>query len=230
MSHDPQSETRDARDDLIGCLHRAWVERLHWHYTLFNELYLGCALRPALIMISRAEERLGQWNGQSRTISISESHILTHTWEEVLDTLRHEKAHQYVDEIFRVPHAPPHGELFVKACRLLRCDPDPSAPSGGLQKLEGSRIERDRMLSRIKELMALAGSPNEHEAANAMRMAQRYLLKYNIDLAELEGKSEYGARYLGNCLARVQEYHYTLSSILQEHFFVLSIWTFSYDP
>ena len=36
-------------------------------------------------------------------------------------------------------------------------------------------------------------------------------------------------RFLGNCSPRTQEFEYTLSLILQEHFFVLPIWSYSYD-
>ena len=52
-------------------------------------------------------------------------------------------------------------------------------------KLEDSATEKDRCLGRIKELLALAGSPNEHEAATAMRLAQKYLLKYNLEFGDL---------------------------------------------
>jgi hypothetical protein len=117
----------------------------------------------------------------------------------------------------------------VRACTLLRCSAACGASAGALGKLEGSTDERDRMLARVKELLALAGSPNEHEAANAMRMANKYLLKYNLDLAELEGRRNYARRWLGRCSGRIQEYEYTLGSILQQHFFVHVIWVWSYD-
>jgi hypothetical protein len=140
-------------------------------------------------------------------------------------------AHQYVDEVLRVSGAPPHGELFARACRTLRCDPAPSAASERLPGLAASAAEEDRILRRIKDLLALAGSPNVHEAASAMRMAHKYLLRYNLDLQQVDGRSaQYGTRYLGRSSGRIQEYQYTLSTILQEHFFVLAIWTYSYDP
>lgn len=215
---------------LLSGLHSAWVRQLRTHFHDFNEEYLGGVLRLPLFLISRATDRLGHWSGQNRSISISEHHILSHPWEEVLDTLRHEMAHQYVEEVLFLPHAPPHGEPFLRACRLLRCDPSPAARVDRFGPLDGSTDERDRILVRIKELLALAGSPNEHEAANAMRMAQRFLLKYNLDLSEVDGKSNYTVRHLGTSAPRIQEYQYCLSSILQEHFFVLPIWVPSYDP
>ena len=210
-------------------LHAAWICQLRWHYDLCNEEYLGGQLRAPVIRINSSRRSLGQWEPQHRTLAISEGHILEHPWESVVDTLRHEMAHQYVDEVLELSDAPPHAEPFAKACRLLRCDAAASADRAGLGRIDRSTAERDRMLTRIKELLALAGSPNEHEAANAMRLAHKYLLRYNLDMAQIEGRNTYAMRHLGKPSRRLQEYEYTLSSILQDHFFVLAIWTFSYD-
>jgi hypothetical protein len=185
--------------------------------------------RPAF-RLSDSRDKLGEWNGATRTLTIGLHHILSHSWEAVLETLRHEMAHQYVHEVLGLPGAPPHGEAFAEACRVLRCDARACADPRGLERLEDSGAEQDKILQRIRELLALAGSPNEHEAANAMRMAQRYLLKYNLDLAELDRERDYGVRHLGKCSRRTQEYEYTLATILECHFFVLPLWTFSYDP
>ena len=212
---------------LLDRLEAAWARQLRWHYEFFNYDYLASQLRPPVILISDSGGRLGEWSALHRTISISRRHILEHSWDEVLQTLRHEMAHQYVDEVLELAGAPPHGEPFLKACRLLRCDPRASVK--GLQPLAGSDAERDRMLQRVKELLALAGSPNEHEAANAMRMAHKYLLKYNLDIAQLDEARGYTTRWLGQSARRIQEYEYTLAALLQDHFFVLAIWTYSYD-
>jgi hypothetical protein len=76
----------------------------------------------------------------------------------------------------------------------------------------------------------MAGSPNEHEAATAMRLANKYLLKYNLSLNEGSYNPSYSVRHLGNSSPRIQEYEYTLARILQDHFFVQVVWVFSYDP
>jgi hypothetical protein len=210
-------------------LEEAWVRNLRLHYDTYNWDYLKRKLRPPLIRIGRSRDRLGEWNGSQRTITISGDHILRHSWESVLDTLRHEMAHQYVEEIFSMPDAAPHGDAFERACRLLRIEAGASPKTDALAGLDASREERDRMLLRIKELLALAGSPNEHEAASAMRMAHKYLLKYNLDLAQVDSARSFESRFLGKCSGRIQEYEYTLAHILQDHFFVLVIWTCSYD-
>jgi hypothetical protein len=211
-------------------LQEAWVRELRRFYDTFNHLYAGGKLRPPLIRLGCGTERLGEWNAASRTLTIAERHILTHPWESVLETLRHEMAHQFVTDVLGVPGAPPHGEQFQKACRILRASPEPGAGGAALGRLEGSDAERDRMLSRVRDLLQLARSPNEHEAASAMRMAHKFLLKYNLSLSDLQARRDYEVRHLGKCAQRIQEWEYTLAHILQDHFFVLVIWVYSYDP
>jgi hypothetical protein len=210
-------------------LQTAWVRQLVWHFDHINYQYLGSKLKRPVFRLSDSRRKLGEWNLSQRTLTISVDHILASSWESVLDTLRHEMAHQYVHEILGLAHAPPHGEAFQNACRLLRCDDSATASEGAVESLDDSDDERDKILGRIKELLALAESPNENEAANAMRMAQKYLIKYNLELDELDRQRDYHVRFLGNCSPRTQEFEYTLSMILQEHFFVLPIWSYSYD-
>ncbi len=211
-------------------LQLAWVRHLRWFYDLFNEQYVGGRLRPPIIKLGHSEERLGEWDQGRRALTIGIHHILTHRWEAVLDTLRHEMAHQYVHEVMQLPDARPHGPEFARACTMLCCDAACRASQDRLDLAHDSDSERDRIMLRVRELMALADSPNEHEAASAMRMAHRFLLKYNLSLSDLSDLPQYAVRYLGSSAARIQEYQYTLGHILQEHFFVLVIWTYSYDP
>ena len=218
-------------DDVPEWLERSWIERLRWHFDVFNEQYVARKLRPPMFVIRRSAARLGEWNPNRRTISIS---LSAHTLAPVGDRARHATPRDGAPIRRRsarsAPRAP-HGEPFQRACRLLRCDPSPAADRAELGRLDGSDAVADKMLRRVKEILALASSSNEHEAANAMRMAHKYLLRYNLDLAEIEGNGErnYHTRHLGTCSGRIQEYQYALSSILQDHFFVLPIWVYSYD-
>jgi len=210
-------------------LQASWVRELRGLFDNFNYQYASSKLRRPLFVLGESERKLGHWDRANRSIMISAHHILENSWEEVSDTLRHEMAHQYVDEVFLVRNAEPHGEAFREACKILRCDPTATAKAGSLETLDKSNAERDKILLRIKELLALAESPNEHEAANAMRMAQRYLMKYNLDLTQIDQEKNYRTTYLGKCNSRIQEYEYALSLLLEEHFFVMAIWTHSYD-
>ena len=156
---------------LPEALERAWLRRLAWHFDHVSYQYLACALQRPVFLLGDSKKKLGSWDGNRRVLMISRHHILSHDWESVVDTLRHEMAHQYVQERLGLGAAAPHGREFRDACDLLRCDPAAKADTAALGKLEDSAVEKDRRLGRIKELLALAGSPNEHEAATAMRLA-----------------------------------------------------------
>ncbi len=224
------SDSHTSLQQFPEALERSWLKRLAWHFDHVNYQYLGCALKRPLFILGDSKKKLGSWDGNRRTLMISRHHILSHDWETVVDTLRHEMAHQYMQEHLGLGAGAPHGREFRDACELLRCDPAAKADTAALRKLEDSVVEKDRRLGRIKELLALAGSPNEHEAATAMRLAQKYLLKYNLEFEDLAAERDYGFIYLGDCAARIQEYQYVLSNILQEYFFVQAIWTYSYNP
>jgi hypothetical protein len=80
------------------------------------------------------------------------------------------------------------------------------------------------VLERIAKLLALAESPNEHEAQAAMSAAQRLMLKHNIEAAASGTGSAYYFRHLGKPTGRVSEHERRLALILDEHFFVQVIW------
>ena len=58
--------------------------------------------------------------------------------------------------------------------------------------------EHRKVGDRIARLLALAESPNVHEAEAAMAAAQRLLLKYNIELRDARVAQGYVWRHLGN--------------------------------
>ena len=210
-------------------LQETWIRELLFHHDHYNYLFANSRLRTPTIRLGLSRRRLGEWCGQTRCLTISGHHILENPWGHVLETLRHEMAHQYVHEVLGFDGVPPHGEAFRKACLILRADPAPRADADTLGTLERSADGRDQALVRVKKLLALAASPNEHEAANAMRLARKHLLKYNVDLAEVDRRHGYQTRRIGRCRLRAQEYEYSLGHLLQDHFFVRAIWIPYYD-
>lgn len=51
-------------------------------------------------------------------------------------------------------------------------------------------MTRERVIERVRKLLALAGSSNEHEAALAAAHAQRLLAEHNLAMSELEMREE----------------------------------------
>lgn len=195
--------------------------------------YLRSSLRPPSFRLTTSERQWGAWDPERRLISIARRQVLCYTWESVVETLKHEVAHQYVAEVMQRHHEPPHGPAFQEACRLLACDPSPTgdggvplyrphAPTAGL-------TPDDARLSKIHKLLALAdNNPDEHEAQAAFARASELMLKYNLDGVRAPTR-DYTYRYLGRPSGRTPHFRYQIAAILQEFFFVQCIWVDSYD-
>jgi hypothetical protein len=205
-------------------LRRACLQRLRRDWGCLNYYYLGEKLRPPAFELDAAETRLGSWDSVTRTISISERHIASAPWTAVVETLKHEMAHQYVDEVLRLQSVLPHGEAFRRASDLLAIDHPGTGPAAQPQD-EASAAR----LRKIRNLMKLAESSNVHEAEAALAKANELLLKYNIDMVAAEHERRYEFRHLGRPTGRRSRYELILAGLLSEHFFVESIWVDTYD-
>lgn len=211
------------REQIASELHDAWVRKLHVWWDHYNEVYLGGMLARPVIVLSDSGHTLGFWDRSRRSIAISAAHIVSHAWEDVLDTLRHEMAHQYVDDVLHPDGEAAHGPAFREACDRLRCSPRASAEPGSLQDQD------DRTLRLVRKLLSLADSPNEHEAQLAVQKARRLLVKYNIDLVNLDAERRFESRIVGEVKGRHTSAEIWLSAILNRFFFVEAIWSQSYD-
>jgi hypothetical protein len=181
------------------------------------------ALRPPTLELSPASSRLGRWEPTSRTLQLSRALVLEGAWGQVIEVLKHEMAHQYVWEVLGERHETPHGPTFQALCERLGID----GAASGAPAADGG--EPDRIVERVRKLLALAGSPNEHEARAAMAAAQRLMLKHNLEVAGRAG-ARYGFRHLGKPSGRIPEPERILAGLLGEHFFVEGIWVPVWRP
>ena len=209
-------------EELREQLHTAWVRKLAVWWRHYNEEYLDGSLRPPLITLSGASSEWGHWELRTRRLSISAPHIEREPWLEVMETLRHEMAHQYVDEHLRPAGEKPHGATFAAACGRLRCDPD----GAGFSK---AGTQDERVLRVLKKILSLTSSPNEHEAESAVKKAQLLLLQYNIDMVELDRNRNFAVRCLGPIKGRRSSFELWMAMILHEFFFVEVLWAKTYD-
>ena len=202
-------------------LSAAWVRALYRWWEHYDHEYLRGALRRPRIRLGEGIAQLGSWDPGLRRITISRRHILEDPWSEVMETLRHEMAHQYAGEVLGAGGEPPHGPAFREACRRLRCD--------GAESRSGDRPgPGEHVVERVKKLLSLAGSPNENEARSAMDKARRLLLKYNVDLVEADGERGFTRRQLGPVKGRHSSWEFWLATILNDFFFVEVLWALSY--
>jgi len=184
------------------------------------------ARRPGF-SLSRTAHVLGQWVAEPvREIRISEACVLNHPWYAVVEVLRHEVAHQLADELYGQTD-PPHGGVFGDLCGLLRANPKASGTYPPLDEavLSDAAGADDRIMARIRKLLALSGSPNRHEAELAMAKARELMAKHRIEAPGTSRvETEFVSIVLGGPSLRHGLETHALASLIREHYSVRTIW------
>lgn len=199
-------------------LERAALHAIRKTFDAVNGSLFRFQLRPPAFELISSAERLGRWVPMHRAIELSRDLLAVHGWGVLEEVLKHEMAHQFVDEVLRIRDEPAHGPAFQKVCAERGID----ARAAGAPNADSAAPSP--VLERIAKLLALAESPNEHEAQAAMSAAQRLMLKHNIEAAVSGTTSSYCFRHLGQPTGRVSEHERRLAMILDEFFFVQVIW------
>ncbi len=224
MDETPEAQAKIP--ELTIALERALVRALMTEYRNANASFFGEALRPPVLELSLSLAYLGRWHAVTRTLEISRPLVLSQSWTSVVEVLKHEMAHQYAHEILGARDETSHGPAFQHICERLGID----ARASGVP-LSGPTGDEDRLVARIAKLLALAESPNQHEAEAAMAAAQRLMLKHNLDAVAQPGRAErYEHRNLGAPTGRLSEHERLLAMILGRYFFVEVIWIPVYRP
>lgn len=217
---DPTATASALSSELEAALVRELRDRYDWD----NRARFAGRLVPPVIVLSDSTSHLGRWHSQLRLLEISRALVLDRPWLEVASVLEHEMAHQFVDEVLHVRTETAHGETFRRVCAERGIDAraagkpgvasatDPSAP--------GADPGADRVLERIRKLLALAGSPNQHEAEIAMRKAHELMLRHNIEATAARVEHSYCVRHLGDPHKRGTRVESEVVGLLSEFFFV----------
>jgi len=189
-------------------------------------------MRPPLFALRDLNGRWGTWSGERREISLSRKFVLDYSWASVREVLFHEMAHQMAEEVLGGLQDVPHGSFFQRACALLRANPRASENYKPLDDriYQETRGGEDRILVRVKKLLALAESPNRHEAEAAMAKAHELISRHNLDLLRTEKKKEFISLLVGKPALRHFLEDYALANLLQDFYFVRGIWVPCYVP
>jgi hypothetical protein len=209
----------DASQSLRIELEQAAIRAIHQTYGQVNGSLFRFRLRPPAFELVTSTDRLGRWVPAHRTLELSHDLLVKYGWGVLEEVLKHEMAHQYVDEVLQIRDEPAHGPAFRRICEERGID----ARAAGVPESAGERASHP-VLERIAKLLALAESPNEHEAQAAMSAAQRLMLKHNIEAAVTGTVASYCFRHLGQPTGRVSEHERRLAMILDDFFFVQVIW------
>jgi len=203
---------------LSAALEAALLRELRTRYDWDNRTRFGGRLVPPVLVLSDATSHLGRWHSATRTLELSRALVLHRPWLEVASVLEHEMAHQFVDEVLRVRGETAHGETFRRVCAERGIDHRAAGAPTAASAAEGA--DTDRVIDRIRKLLALAGSPNQHEAEIAMRKAHELMLRHNIEAAATQVERRYEVRHLGDPHRRGTRVESDVVGLLSEFFFV----------
>src|SRR5579859_1751622 len=190
---------------LTATLEASLVRELRATWRQLNDAYFRGGLAAPTLELVPVRATLGRWLPETRTIEISLPLVLENPWGVVVEVLKHEMAHQYVHEILGERSEAPHGPAFRDACARLGVDPRASGmPAGTAVAGRGEPDSgEDKTITRISRLLALAESPNRHEAEAAMAAAQRLMLKHNLEVVRSHAARDYAYAHLGEPTGRV---------------------------
>lgn len=201
---------------LTAELESAALHALSDEYEGLNQRHFKSMLRAPVLSLTDTTHQLGRWTATGRSLALSRALLLGHPWGVVVEVLKHEMAHQYVDEVLGVRDQTAHGPVFQKVCTDRGID----ASAQGVPDPRGPTDAQRAVLEKVAKLLALAQSPNENESQAAMNAAQRLMLKHNLDAVQTRALRGYSFRQLGEALGRLEESISLIGSILSDHFFV----------
>jgi predicted SprT family Zn-dependent metalloprotease len=216
--------------------HRKWLHQLHAEFMLLCNCYKLTLSTPAF-EITGSKTVLGSWTPGSRTISVSSRLIKNYSWDAVINILKHEIAHQYVDEVMGRQRELPHGPAFQEACGLIGLPAPFRSATGDTPKVFIGNMEHDRdvaydsRINKVKKMFGLASSSNIHEAAAAMRKANSFIYKYNLQrLDQKHGVGDYDYYIINTRKQRKNIMERKIAGLLMDYFYVDIVYSELYDP
>lgn len=228
----PHAQVDSERIRLDKQLEIALLDALRDAYKEFNRTLFGRAMVLPTIELSDSRTAYAMWQGGVRRLSMSRHLVMEERWSTVLEVLKHEMAHQYVQEVLGRKEEP-HGRVFRDVCRRFGIDSKATGlAQGPIGEVTGRGEDpMEKLFQTVSKLLALADSAEEHEAQAAMSAAQLLILKYNLkDVKNPRRSQQYSFCEVGKPAMRISEWERRLGSILVQHFFVEGIWIRSYQP
>lgn len=195
---------------------RLALKQVESSYRDLNQSLFRGKLRMPVLEWTDNHAELGVWTSSARCLRLSRS-LLDGPWGMLIEVLKHEMAHQYVDEVLGERGEGPHGATFRRVCAERGID---SRAAGRPDNQVDPNSAELGVLARIAALLSLAQSDNQHEAEAAMAAARRLMLKYNLEEAVRPHPLAYSFRHLGAPTGRRVAWQRVLASILGDYFFV----------
>lgn len=199
-----------------------------WHTYVYKFKWNGHNLQlPQLIITDAQVSHWGMWTAKTREMSFSRHLVTERPWNEVLEVLKHEMAHQFVSEVLHLDTEVSHGSTFQGVCKKYSIDAAPRGIPGA-----NNLTTTNHIVEKIQHLLKLSenAGATEGEKEAAATAAHSMMLKYNIALQEKNETIDYTIRYLGGVTGRIQAYMSEIANLLSKYYFVEIIWMTSRDP
>lgn len=215
-------------------LHASWLSQLRQEYQCICHNY-NMFLTMPILAISNSQRCLGTWSDAHRILQISSQLILNHPWHVTLNVLKHEMGHQICAELLGEPGAG-HGPIFRRACGMIGLDAafcleNADSEQGLLLALDPATSRQGRKLvEKVRKLLALGHSDNEHEAALALRCASEILERHRLDMEQLTAQEGFSHLTIDTRQRTIPGYRKRMCNLLQECFGVQVVLSSLYDP
>lgn len=211
--------------------HKVFVQQLYRDYQQICYQH-RLTLPAAVIQLRPLASKWGEWNSETRCISLSEKLVKAHPWHVVVEILKHEMAHQVVQELWGQEEN--HGPYFQLACERLGMAAWARKASitqmdSGLDAI-GEANPISPVVRRIQKLLQLSASSNSHEAAAALQKAKELSQSYQVETQPISPHTEFHVRIINHRRRRMESFHTRLAAILVEHFHVETIFVSIFDP
>ena len=214
---------------------RKWLHQLCAEFKLLCSWHNLTLATPAF-EITDSKTVLGAWMPGSRTIVISAGLIEKHSWDSVINILKHEMAHQYVHEVMGRQREIPHGPAFQEACDLLGVPHPFRTATGDTPKVfisvrrHHQDTEYDSKINKVRKMLSLAASANINEAAVAMRMANSFICKYNLQRLDRQGGlADYDYHIINTHKKRKNIMERKIAGLLMDFFYVDIVYSELFD-
>ncbi len=154
-------------------------------------------LIPIDFVVFEGEAQLGFFDSSCYRLGINKKLMLTASEEVLRDVISHELAH-----LFTLLHFGPgvgaHGVEFKNVCERYHLSNEVRAATLNFQKAmdheevmgEGASLQAQRIIAKVKKLLSLASSSNQHESEVATLKANQLLRDYNLSKLTLEQRNE----------------------------------------
>lgn len=216
-------------------LQAAWLSQLVREYQDIRYQY-RVPLELPILVINESRKQLGSWSATDRMLSLSRFLISDHPWSLTLQVLKHEMAHQICSEL-QGREDVAHGPLFREACNRLgldiafhRAGADLSetlySSDPGTATTEPGR----QIIDKVRKLLALGQSANEHEAALAMQRARELLERHRLDFASLAEQQQLVHRTINTGSQTLPAHRKSICALLESQFGVRVICASLYEP